>query len=343
MNHRTSEGIKVPKSGEDAARRAVPEPTVSRNPACAHFTAGSVEVGHVGLIPDWWTLVGHGDPGEGCGKPLVLGCMNVRRHPERQAYVRVVRHRCMRRGCPDCYVPWAYREGSRLAKRVKASMIFLGHNLALHGMLSPSQAWGVEMVSTSGGYRLLRQMGYEILAMIGVEGGSVAFHPYRRCHDDGSECDDPGCEAPHTWRVGPHFHFIILGWTHENQVAWVNAQFGWVAKVISTLRTEDEILRCAGYILTHSGYRERGINSVTWFGTLHCSKLSDEILGIREEAPKHEPCPLCGEDLVYAELLDRGRPEGEYLLDPALVRMWTVDTTGWPHDETRVDERYYSE
>ena len=90
-------------------------------------------------------------------------------------------------------------------------------------------------------------------------GGVVDFHPWRKKHDDGSECEFEAytadgqlvtCPQHHVWRWGPHFHFTGYGW-FDSSVDVFKAT-GWVYHKIKD-RGNRSVFATVFYQLTHCG------------------------------------------------------------------------------------------
>lgn len=61
------------------------------------------------------TFPGHGLPGEHCGEDVHHGCWDCKDY-------FVIKSKCMKKSCPDCYQDWAARQGAHAADRMTEFM-----------------------------------------------------------------------------------------------------------------------------------------------------------------------------------------------------------------------------
>jgi len=250
-----------------------------------------------------WVLPGHGDAYFDCGSKRYKGCLEVDLHNQAvlddrdvvgKIFVKLYRRSCGRMECPICYEKACGKAAYKVEHRLEA----WSRGRPIHVVVSPSK---------NDVYRLsfedLRKKVYDVLKGVGVYGGSVIFHPFRKLNEDDES------EVQHgVWYVSPHFHVIGYGWVHGIKQNYVKN--GWVVKNVGVRKS---VKATVMYQLSHCGVHEKK-HSLTWFGRLSYNKL--RVPRLEEEK---ELCPLCGSKLrlllkiKHCEGLKE--EEGDYYLD----------------------------
>lgn len=299
-----------------------------------------------------WSLPGHGNPREDCGKLWVdKGCLNVEGHGvERsdgvsykdKAYIKRRPFSCKRAECPICYPKWMSREVHNALRRFH--VYSKGYDKPIHVVVSPSQ----EDIRTLG-YDKLRKKAYSVLKNVGMKGGCCIIHPFRKLQAE-AEKDSITFLDNTSWYYSQHFHVVGYGWV--SKVGEEYQKSGWVVK---NLGLRESLGATLYYQLSHAGvYSEEERKSVqtvmspltladkmklrsftesvssevkrrvsrkkatiTWFGKLSYNKLHVE------KETKEELCPICSHPLVRVMWIggvDRPPPipqeEGEWFVDP---------------------------
>lgn len=263
-------------------------------------------------------LPGSGEAGPLCGTNIILGCpVNPLVHPQ-----RLVRHRCMRRECPDCGPgPWAWREAVAAHSRLvewhhRVGVFFLPDRLASaparallrHVTLSEDAQ---EQPTTKEALDALYARAYAVLGSMGFTGGAIVFHPYRH---------DGAC----TWVEGPHFHAVGFGLVNaEDRPA------GWVVRDVTLLRDPDgkkrSWLATLKYVLDHSlvpRAADHRYHSLRWFGALSYTKFSSRD-GRDTTTARTDFCAECGAEMVPLDQLLP--PDG---LDGLEIARWQLAHRG---------------
>lgn len=264
-------------------------------------------------------LPGHGAARVDCGDFFTIGCLE-------HGYIEIHVKSCMRADCPICRQKWAGRLAGKAENRI--SQVH-GLGPAKHITISlPQGDYG--LVSETGkrinpetgkrvkGYPDLRAEVYKILKRVGVRGGLLIFHPFRRrcprCgsvpsigHDACFSCGNLWFE----WYFSPHFHIVGFGWVKGTSEEYLKS--GYVVKNIGRRKSVGGTVL---YQLSHAGVH-LAYHVITWFGALSYNKLKVEP----EDRPGNT-CPTCGAGLLpcryfgVGEDLLAGQPEGGYWIDP---------------------------
>lgn len=146
---------------------------------------------------------------------------------------------------------------------------------------------------------------------IGLFGGVVVVHPWRKKHDDGSHCESRECEKAHVWDWGPHVHFI--GWGRFENPRKLTGS-GWVYRHIED-RGQRDIWATAYYQLTH-GAIIPGKQAYAWVGLMSNGHVRLVRKVSRWDA---QVCPDCGEPL-FTDKID---PESGLLVPFMCMRKLT--------------------
>jgi hypothetical protein len=129
-----------------------------------------------------------------------------------------------------------------------------------------------------------RNFVYEILKLVGIDGGLMVFH-HKRITKQGKH---PGSQ-------NIHYHSIGHGWVDPEIVCGLYAQYGVIVKGLGrTLDREAQL----SYILSHAGIPSvvtnpaivKSTSAIQWFGTWSYNRP-----GI-EKMPETIHCPGCGRD-----------------------------------------------
>jgi len=84
----------------------------------------------------------------------------------------------------------------------------------------------------------------------GVYAGTLVLHPWRKRHEDGTECEMKGCRLLHIWVWGPHVHYCGHGFFSSSDKFY--EQTGWVYKNIKPKESNTRSIKdTVGYLLTH--------------------------------------------------------------------------------------------
>lgn len=261
-------------------------------------------------------LVGNGKSLDGCGRWMWRGCLDGEAHqkheisaeqlnlfgaPAERIHVAEAYHAsCGRLQCPVCYEKACGKEAAKIAHRIMEFRA--GRMKPIHVAVSvPEVQWDLK-------FRKMRKLAYELAMEVGVIGGSIIFHPFRKWNEDDQEDSlKDGFswkEAPACWYISPHFHIIGYGWIHGERVKSVYKRTSWIIKNLGVRNPlqgqtiQDAVRATAHYQLSHCGVNER-FHTVVWFGALSYGKL--HVAPIPEQ--KHE-CPLCGSEMRGLVFLD---------------------------------------
>lgn len=246
-----------------------------------------------------WRLPGHGESKADCGDYLkAVGCpghdtptVSGDKHTR-----KVVLKHCFNPACPICYVPWAVREGTAAADRMKAAeRLYRAAGIELgeprHFTFSPPQAKAIEDMKTIEGFKQLKADFVKLIKESGIVGGAFEFHSHR-------------VNKAKELYLSPHFHVAGYGYITGTK-AFYKASEGWVYKNMGARKTLSGTII---YALDHCGLAyvggKRVFHALTWFGLLSYNKLAKAAV-INEE--KEVPCKACSEALhEYALVVNEG-------------------------------------
>jgi len=253
-------------------------------------------------------LPGHGISRSDCGEFFTIGCLA-------HGYIEVHVKTCMRADCPVCRQKWAGRLAGRAENRISQVQ---GLGPPKHIVVSPPRdRWG--LVSTD--YPRLRREVYKIAKKVGVRGGCLIFHPFRRrCPRCGSvpEMGHKTClfcgNYWFEWYFSPHFHIIGFGW-----IEGTGAEFLRSGYVVVNVGRRKSVGGTVLYQLSHAGVHLE-YHTITWFGALSYNKLK-----VEPEPRENNTCPTCGARLLPC----RWFGEGESPLEGEGEGGYWVDTEGW--------------
>lgn len=232
-------------------------------------------------------LPGHGEEYDDCGnmEPYICtGCGE---------WVGVGRT-CYRPRCPRCAPAWAARAATRAGAKIEATRAYFyaarGQSPKFHHLvLSPPEEFAVARDDPLGaGFEIVK----ELTDDLAVDGGLIAYHPYRgRGEDDRGFWKDvlfSGSEWRETWQeveYSPHFHLIVVGdFVPGGQLtSKLHDRTGWTFKRITkggdesesnvSLYDEFDLARALTYTLSHTGLYETdtGQNKAAfrYFGKTH--------------------------------------------------------------------------
>jgi hypothetical protein len=239
-----------------------------------------------------WNLPSHGESYNHCGSFVKKGCLNPYEHPD-IAYVKVIKHSCMRAECPICFEGWAGKEAEKIVHRLQQ---YYGRGQPIHVTASvPHGLYNEGMIS-------LRKKSYKIMKKVGFIGGVCISHPFREaCQICGFEKDwntktCVNCGASQfRWYFSPHFHFLGYGWLRGIKKNY--EETGWVVKNLGVRKT---LHGTAMYQLSHAGVHKK-YHTVTWFG-----RLSYNNFKCKKLVRKEDVCPLCNNSLGYLIWIGEG-------------------------------------
>lgn len=240
-----------------------------------------------------WSIPGHGEEYDDCGKFGLKGCQKIHLHHGKGVFAKQFRRSCNRAECPVCYESWSALEAHRAMHRFevagKAERI-------IHVIVSPPKDTHDQDI------KKLRAGMYGVAKRAGFKGGLSIFHPFRwRCLSCGLDAERCSCEIHcGMWYYSPHFHILGHGWI--SNVGEIYQSTGWLVK---NLGLRKSLYRTIQYQLSHAGVwitdKREGILpiakgkrlSITWFGNLSYAKLHVEREVFAEE------CPECGSKLEF--------------------------------------------
>jgi hypothetical protein len=243
---------------------------------------------------------GRGEAREDCGRVdgwIYSECEHKIRHP--------IMRSCDRWECPVCYE----RAASRAARRIEAQWFGKieaytrewGHvdERPQHYTWSLSSQQYEYVVGWQDSDAWVAWYKNEaVKAMkrysVGVFGGVVVVHPWRKKHADGSACEHRECDERHVWVWGPHVHFV--GWGRFIPSHQVNG--GWIYKHIQDRGSRDIWATCF-YQLTH-GAIIPGKQAYSWVGLMSSHAMS---LVKKVSFWSFDVCPDCGEP-IYRDAVD---------------------------------------
>lgn len=145
-------------------------------------------------------------------------------------------------------------------------------------------------------YKKYRKMLYDALRIAGVKGAVIINHPFRQNHVAAELLTYDGKPAQ-VWYPAPHFHVVGCGFLMKSDELFEKT--GWMYKKIRTidhnsLEEGKTVESTINYIIayqagSHMGITD-GVQSVTYFGAFHSSKVQ-----IAEKIKTREPieCSLC--------------------------------------------------
>jgi len=258
-------------------------------------------------VKNWagFQLPGHGVARMDCGVFFTIGCLE-------HGYFEVHAKTCMRADCPICRQKWAGRLAGKAENRIGQ---LYGLGPAKHITISlPQGDYGL----VSKDYPGLRTKVYKILKRVGVRGGCLIFHPFRRrCPRCGSvpsmghtscfSCGNYWFE----WYFSPHFHIVGFGWVKGTAEEYLRSGY-----VVKNMGRRKSVGGTVLYQLSHAGVH-LAYHVMTWFGALSYNKLKV----IPEDRPGNT-CPTCGAALRPCRFFGfeedplAGQPEGAYWVDP---------------------------
>lgn len=238
-----------------------------------------------------WNLPGWGQSKDDCGEYLkATGCPD-HGHPTVTGVKhtrKVILKHCFNPECPICYIPWAIREGSSAAARMRAAEHLYRRNGvdlqdARHFTFSPPQEQATELMKTREGYKRLKSYVIKLIKKSGIKGGAVVFHSHR-------------VNKYKQLYISPHFHVVGYGYVEETK-QFHKASAGWVYK---NMGVRASLAGTLIYAMDHCGLsyepgqKKRIGHALIWFGLLAYNKIIKDSI-IKEE--KTVPCSACSEDL----------------------------------------------
>ena len=218
----------------------------------------------------------------------------------------------MRADCPICRQKWAGRLAGRAENRISQVS---GLGPAKHVVISlPQKDYGLVQTDYPG----LRRKVYKILKKVGVRGGCLIFHPFRRrCPRCGTvpEMGHKACLKCRNywfeWYFSPHFHVVGFGWVKGTGKEFLRS--GYVVKNVGCRKSVGGTVL---YQLSHAGVH-LDYHVVTWFGACSYNKLR-----VEPEERERPTCPTCGARLIPCRWFGEGESplvaegEGGYWVDP---------------------------
>jgi hypothetical protein len=312
---------------------------------------GSSPVGRSWGADGVFRLVGNGDvTKDSCGKFLtVLGCRNIDAHDvisefdgknhKGEMILKKTFYNCGKPSCPVCYLAWAKREAERAEPRLKEASKRYGQ--IEHVSISPPQSdWGLSVEA-------LRKKTAKALAVRGLIGGVLIFHPFR--YHSSREARIKG--GVMGWFFSPHFHYLgfVLGGYgrcrqckdkkcrgygnfnlcdgYDARTRRENEKDGFVCKVLGARKT---IFGTLWYQANHAGYDSSKKHSriTTWFGVCSYRKLKVTV------ERRRSICPICLEDLVKLRWCGDGFHVDEHLTNGWRGWWFTKNIDDWCLDES---------
>ncbi len=150
-------------------------------------------------------------------------------------------------------------------------------------------------------FRRLRTQAYKDLKTMGVHGGLLVFHPWRkRCLQCGAIFEGGRCTDGHRigfeWLDGPHFHALVYGKVDHDR-----RPEGVVVKTVPPNKKRSRIATLK-YVLDHAGLTE-GLHGLTWFGSLAYTKFNSKgpearFLTLRLQQDTIRVCPFDKAEMV---------------------------------------------
>jgi len=258
--------------------------------------------------PIEWSLPAHGSKGTQCGRFVpntgIVCCPDSH-------IIRGRTYRCGRFDCPICY-PWSVTRGAgRVADAIKAAATLYDSPVINHIVLSPPQREAIGMIGSEKGYHKLRKQATNIALDLGAIGGSIVFHPWRqngqKDESDIEAIEDGRVSKDSNWRLGPHFHAVVLGWIDLERIATLYKTSGWVVKLVSPDIEPDRVGSVLAYCLSHAGIgkiegKAHTLRTSNPFGVCAPTKVS-----IIADYKVSEPmtCPFCEKPIVdYKSYVD---------------------------------------
>lgn len=261
-------------------------------------------------------LPGHGSSRGSCGQYFTVGCLE-------DGYIEKHIKTCMRADCPICRQKWAGRLAGKAEYRISQVG---GLGPAKHIVVSLPQA-DFGLVQTD--YPGLRRKVYKIVKRVGVKGGCLIFHPFRRRCPRCGTVPEKGHKTClfcgnywFEWYFSPHFHIVGFGWVEGTAKEFLRS--GYVVKNVGRRKSVGGTVL---YQLSHAGVHLR-YHVLTWFGSLSYNKLK-----VEPEIREGNRCPVCGAPLLPCAWFGDGddpledQGEGEYWVDPEGWRYTSILTS----------------
>jgi len=241
-----------------------------------------------------------------CGEWINYGCKNVSKHTNNlltnntnPVFIKPTKHNCHRLRCSECYTREAYFRSVKIAKRIRyfqqTNEFYSSSDplLETHVIVSPR----VEIQDT---YVSIRSKVVKLLQDVGVVGGVLVVHHFR-------------CEDRKYDKKGLHFHCV--GYSHRARVRGTEVARQFEKHNFAVVINKGErrsVQKTISYLLSHCTVNEKH-HSITWFGKLSYSKLSNPKATEYdiEELEKIRCCPMCQERLVKMTYVGIDRPPTE--------------------------------
>jgi len=266
-----------------------------------------------------------------CGRIYKMGCLNLANHSKPRldgidytgkVFIRVHKNSCNRAECPICSGKWATKEAKRASARIRGYRAKF--NTPIHVVISPDQ----EILNRMTSYKDLRREAVAICKRIGLEGGIVVIHPFRRSKDKNIQGN---ARYNKKWVYSPHFHIIGKGWIQSEGIF---KETGWFVK---NKGVRESVRKTLHYLLNHAGIQKK-FHTATWFGGLSYNRLrvvkteGERVALVKELELKLrtnvqviiipdeiEECLICGGELHQVTFAGSGDPlidveEGEHIL-----------------------------
>jgi hypothetical protein len=261
---------------------------------------------------DQWKFPGQGDPYETCGEEYWKGCLDIKNHPNGEAYIQKGVNNCHRAECPECFDSWLVETAKSTERRIKKSKItreqfkqlkklgiipisalYNHYNKAIHVTVSPHPRdwWRYKSDAL---IKKERRKIDRITKQAGMIGYSKIYHPNRekctKCGGNKKLGDLKKCEKcghdKFYWHFAPHWHLIGYGWITKTKEIYQKTGY-----VIVNHRVRKDIGATVYYQLTHCGIK-KGFHAITWVGI-----LSWKTCKIPPEEKEYEKCPYDGNRL----------------------------------------------
>lgn len=277
-------------------------------------------------------LPGHGEVGEIDGEFRTYRCGSC-------GHVFHVNKRCMKRDCPKCYVPWAYKQGREsamrfwMAVRKVAKLNAIRHWRALHCVVS--------FVEDGSSVMTFRNECYRVARLQGLSGGFAVLHDKRK--KKGRYVQDGYV----------HFHVVGLAF---GDVKLFEKTDRYLWKVVenpkdrrgrylgksaySGFPSVDRVALSAGYELTHCCI-VGDLHAVTWFGVLKDRRVAKKVLVVEfaqgwaaMNKARNPRCPKCHSKDTFESLEDG-------CVDPAAaarkmgMSRWRTGSPSWSGDAAK--------
>ena len=221
-------------------------------------------------------LPGNGMFYKSCGMFQVKGCLDSSHKELYQTDAHAVRRifkRCNKLSCPKCWSFAINKQSLSAVDRLEATLSFKKNKLWRNN--PKTRIYNHLVVSipkskhdtckTHKGRLKIEQCISKKLQLIGIEGGTMIYHPFRFA------------KKLESVYYSPHVHVLGFGYTDKKDIMSLHDKTGYVVKSINTFRNSKTAYNTVRYLLSHTGlYGNK--HRIKYFGDSANNKFSTKSI-----------------------------------------------------------------